>query len=498
MWEQLVNETEEHEHLWDDSEVEIISLDQLSITGERNNTPSVPLPPKMRSARRQLNRLWLLAIVASSVLLTFQVIPNSFSTVQSMTQQVELKLMPTPTPALPPGYDSFYIDKDIPWAKVFVDGHQMHLPRIGVDEPLKLGRGHHLISWRADPFLPQSCLLSIPFAIDDTCRFAFDHAIHRSSAYQIILLHESLNTLPPEQRTGLVSAIQAELGKLFTSETVQPGEQYAGESGPVTARQRLRATLHFQLDTNSNWVCFANMQTHSGLLCGIDRQDCRQLCSAPWKFRLQESAASVGSGWFTLAMTRSSWDYATENGRIVARNQPISLVGPALGEQLLLVRIAWDSAWHVKLLLGPDLGPPIYTNTKSKGVYGRYARFLTDTVQVADDPACNVARLFVIIGLAVGPQAGESTLTMVRLVSSSNPAIGCLVVVAATDMIGKTPAAILPPAYYIVRFGLLLTANTVAYLIRPGVPRANAYELSLVKQLATLPGQAFTDVVGRY
>jgi hypothetical protein len=493
-----VNEIEEHEHLSDDSEVEIISLDQLSITGERNNIPSVPRPPKMRSTRHQLNRLWLLAIVATSVLLTFQVIPNSFSTVQSMTQQVELKLMPTPTPALPPGYDSFYIDKDIPWAKVFVDGHQIHLPRIGVDEPLKLGRGHHLISWHADPFLPQSCLLSIPFAIDDTCRFAFDHVVHRSSAYQIILLHESLNTLPPEQRTGLVSAIQAELGKLFTSETVQPGEQYTGESGPLTARQRLRATLHFQLDTNSNWVCFANMQTHSGLLCGIDRQDCRRLCSAPWKFRLQETAASVAPGWFSLAMTRFSWDYTTGNGRIIARSQPVSLVGPAPGQQLLLLRITWDSAWQVKVLLGPDLGPPIYTNSKSKGVYGKYERFLTDTVQVADDPACNIARLFVIRGLAIGPQTGESTLAMVRLVSSSNPAIGCLVVVTATDEKDKTPAAILPPAFYIVRFGLLLTANTVAYLLRPGISRADAYELSLVKQLATLPGQAFTDAIGGY
>ena len=492
-----MNETE-HEHPPDDFEVEIISLDQLSISGERNYIPFVPLPPKIRSTRRQLNRLWLLAIVTSSVLLTFLVIPNGFSTAQSITQQVVHKLMPTPAPALPPGYDSFYIDKDIPWAKVFVDGHQMHLPRIGVDEPLKLGRGHHLISWRADPFLPQSCLLSIPFAIDDTCRFAFDHVVHRSSAYQIILLHESLNTLPPQQGTGLVSAIQAQLGKLFTSETVQPGEQYAGESGPVTARQRLRATLHFQLDTNSNWVCFANMQTHSGLLCGIDRQDCRQLCSAPWKFRLQETAASVASGWFTLAMARSSWDYATENGRIVARNQPVSLLGPAPGQQLLLLRIAWDHGWHVNVLLGPDLGPPMYTNTKSKGVNGKYERFLTGSVQVADDPACNVARLFVIRGLAVGPQVGESTLAMVRLVSSSNPAIGCLVIVTATDETGKTSAAILPPAYYIVRFGLLLTANTVAYLLRPGVPRANAYELSLVKQLATLPGQAYTDVVGRY
>ena len=82
-------------------------------------------------------------------------------------------------------------------------------------------------------------------------------------------------------------------------------------------------------------------------------------------------------------MTRSSWDYATENGRIVVRNQPISLVGPAPGQQLLLLRIAWDSAWHVKVLLGPDLGPPIYTNTKSKGVYGKYERFLTDDMIIS-------------------------------------------------------------------------------------------------------------------
>ena len=62
----------------------------------------------------------------------------------------------------------------------------------------------------------------------------------------------------------------------------------------------------------------------------------------------------------------------------------------------------------------------------------------------------------------------------------------------------KVSASAFPPAYYIVRFGLLLTANTVTYLLRPGIPRADAYESSLVKHLATLPGQAYTDVVGGY
>ena len=197
-------------------------------------------------------------------------------------------------------------------------------------------------------------------------------------------------------------------------------------------------------------------------------------------------------------MTRSSWNYATENGRIVARDQPIGFVGPGLGQQLLLLRIAWDSEWHVNVLLGPDLGPPIYTYTKTRGINGKYQPFITGAVQVADDPACIVARQFVLSGQAPGPQSGESTDAIVRLISASNPAIGCLVVATATDKTDTTPAPILPTARYIVRFGLLLAANPAAYLLRPGVPRADAYELSLVQQLATLPGQAFTDAVGVY
>jgi hypothetical protein len=490
-----MSEIEEQEQLPNDFEVEITNLDRQSIIGERKGIPFIPWPKKIRSTRHQPKKLLLYAIVACTVLLTFLVIPSGFSIVQSTTQQAAQNLVVTSAPALPPGYDSFYIDKDVPWVRVFVDGHQIELPRMGIDKPLKIGRGHHLISWYADPFQQQSCLLSIPFTIDDSCRFAFNLVVYKSSRYQVILLRESLNTLHPEQRTALVSAIQAELEKLSTSETVQPGEQYAGESGPVTARQPLRAMLNFQLDTNSNWVCFANTQTRDGLLCGIDKQDCRQLCSAPWQFKQQEAASSVASGWLTLVMTRSSWNYATEDGRIVAGDQPISLVGPGQSRQLLLLRITWKNAWYVKVLPGPDLGPPMYTNTKSRAAYGRNERLIPDTVQVADDPACNVARPFVVGGLAAWSQVRESIHAIVRLVSSSDPAIGCLVKITATHTTNTTPAPDFQAAYYLVRFGILLTANPVAYFLLPQVPRADAYELSLVQQLATLPGQVFTDAV---
>jgi hypothetical protein len=493
-----MSEIEELEQLLDDFEVEITNLDRQSIIGEHKGIPLLPWPKKMRSTRYQPKKILLFATAACTVLLTFLVIPSGFSIVQSTIQQAAQNLIITPTPAIPPGYDSFYIDKDIPWVKVFVDGHQIDLPRMGIDKPLKIGRGHHLISWHADPFQQQSCLLSIPFTIDNSCHFAFNLVVYKSSMYQIILLRESLNTVSLDQRTALVSAIQAELEKLSTSETVQPGEQYAGESGPVTARQPLRATLKFQLDTNSNWVCFANMQTSDGLLCGIDKQDCRQLCSAPWQFKQQEAASSFASGWLTLVMTRSSWNYSTEDGRIVASDQPLSLRGSEQSRQLLLLRITWNDAWYVKVLPGPDLGPPMYTNTKSRAAFGRNERLIPDTVQVADDPACNVARPFVIGGLATGSQVRESIHTIVRLVSSSDPAIGCLVITTATNTTNTTPAPVFQTAYYLVRFGILLTANPVAYFLRPKLPRADAYELSLVQQLATLPGQTFADAVSGF
>jgi hypothetical protein len=495
-WDQLVSKIEEHEHPTDDFEIEISSLDKPGMIDDFNDIHLVPLWSKVRSTRHLLDKSMLLAIVASSMLLAYLVIPHSFSIVQGLTRPKGLARVTNPTPALPPGYDSFYIDKDVPWARVFVDEHQIQLPRMGIDEPLKLGRGHHLISWSADPFQLQSCLLAIPFAVDDTCPIAFNQVVYKGLTYQVILLRESLGTLPVEQRTALVNAIQAQLGKLSTSAMVQPGEQYAGESGPVTAQQLLQATLKFQLDTNSNWVCFANTQTHSGLLCGIDKQDCRQLCSTPWQFRQQESASSAASGWLTLAMTRSSWDYTTKDGRIVAHDQPIGPLGPGQDQQLLLLRLTWDSSWHVKVLLGPGLGPPMYTNTKFRAIFGRNKLSIPDTVQVADDPACSVARPFVVGGQAVGPQARGSTHAIVRLVSSSNPALGCLVEVTATGETDTTPASNLRTAYYLVHFGLLLTANPSAYLLRPGVPRVDAYELRLVQQLATLPGQAFNDAVG--
>lgn len=491
-----MSEIEEWEQLPDNLEVEITNLDRQSISVERKGMPFIPWPKKIRSTRYQSKKILLIAVVACTMLLTFLVIPSGVSIVQSTTRQATQNLMVTPAPALPPGYDSFYIDKDVPWVKVFVDGHQIQLPLIGIDEPIKIARGHHVISWQADPFQKQSCLLSIPFAIDDFCQFAFNQVIYKSSTYQVILLRESVNTVSPGQRNALVSTIQAELGRLSTSETVQPGEQYISENGPVTAQKLLRATLKIQLDISSNWVCFANMQTRSGLLCGIDKQDCRQLCSTPWQFRQQEDASSDASGWLTLAMTRSSWDYATEDGHIVARDQPIGPLGPGQGQQLLLIRITWDSAWHVKVLLGQSLGPPMYTNTKFRAPFGRNKLSIPDTVQVADDPACNVARPFVVGGLAVGPQVGDSMQAIVHLISSSTPGMGCLVEVTAPAKTNTTPAAIPQPAYYFVRFGLLLTANPVAYFLRPEIPRADAYELRLVRKLAMMPGQIFADAVG--
>src|SRR5712691_7094302 len=95
------------------------------------------LPP--RSSRRYTLALRL-ATAASVVLLALLVLPGSFPTLHNIISN----LVPTPSPTLPADADRFYMDVNVSWTRVFVDGHLVHPPRIGVDAPLKLARGHHL------------------------------------------------------------------------------------------------------------------------------------------------------------------------------------------------------------------------------------------------------------------------------------------------------------------------------------------------------------------
>ena len=441
----------------DDAEISITALSQPDTSADTYSAHT-PLPP--RSSRRYTLALRL-ATAASVVLLALLVLPGSFPTLRNIISN----LVPTPIPTLPPGADRFYMDVSVPWTRVFVDGHLVHPPRIGVDAPLKLARGQHLIEWRADPFLPQSCTVSVPrqspaaHSIGDTCLFASEKVVHRSSELpvQLILLHESLGTLPNDQQMALIEAAQVGLDAQHLSETVRPGELYAtGQHGTVTATRPLQATLHLELDKEVNSVplpgnqCQSSIQLITPRFCKIAGQDCLQLCAVPWQFRQPRS------DWIVFAMIFPSWTYTTGDGQFIDFSETPTI------EHLVLLSISWDNhslKWHVEALLGPDLGSPI----------------ITDGIQIADDPACATAQELFVKDL--------SNYSQVRFISGANPAAGCLVV--ATSKLTKMPTLSNPPiAYYLERFGVLLAANAVAHQLQPQLLLVDAYEQSLARKLA--------------
>ena len=467
----------------EDSEIEITPLPQLDTTTNSNaaNTPLSPHPPvRPQLSPRQRTVALRLAVVVSIMLLALLVFPGSFPTLRNVINN----LVPTPTPTLPPGYNLFYMDVSVPWTRVSVDGHLVHPSRISDQAPIWLARGHHVIEWRAEPFQLQSCTISIPYANSDTCRFANDTVIQQQTIgpVQLILLHESLTTLSADQQAALIEAVQAALDGSYASETIQLGEKYIvpGPNGYVTATRPLRATLHFQLDTDvsnpSGAFCLLNAQTMAPQLCNVDGQNCEQLCTAPLQFRESQAATPFASAWLAFIMVSASWDYATESGQIIAHDQPIGQSYANFSDQLVLLNIGWgNSGWHVKVLFGPSLGSaPIVDRGINNGPSS------TEDIQIAADPACVDAQAIFVQDL--------SNYSQIRFVSGENPAAGCLVV--ATGSLTNTPTSSNPAvAYFLDRFGVLLAANDVAHKLQPQWPLVNAYERSLVQQLATLPGQ---------
>lgn len=450
----------EPEQLQDDFEEKIIPLplpDDAIPTFPPRRTLKAPHPSRWHSLALRLS------IVLSFMLLL--VLSGSFQTLRNTTFGALGILMPTPTPTLFPQEDSFYMNVNIPWTTVFLDGHLIHVPR-NSEAPLKLALGHHLIEWHAEPFEPQSCIVSVPIALNDTCRFAASEVglqLHDPLA-EVILLHNSLATLSANQQVALIDAVQKTFEEFPASQPVLPGELYVGPTGYVTATHPLIATLHFRFDPQA-----AGIRPY--LIAG---ESCQQLCIVPSQYLpSQPKMLLTKEEWYALAFISSSWEYASKEGHVIARNQPIDLGVDGNGNNPVLLRIRWDgSRWNVKALIGLDQVPPIVVH--SGITFEPYAP--PEEVQLNDNPSCIAARdLFL----------GEFSIFQVRFVSGPNPAAGCLAIVTGS-LTNTTSPSQHPVAYFLEHFGISLAVNDTAHKLQPQLPLADAYEQGLAQQLAVL------------
>lgn len=444
----------------DTLEVEFSDLAADRADAPDGRAPSAQLASRARLSSRARARRILL--VASAFLLLAMVVLGSLPDVRSQVAGLVQRFIPTPTSTLPLDADRIYITVDVPWTKVALDGHPIALPRIGVNAPLHLARGRHVLTWTAAPFQPQQCSIDVPPITADASCFISEQISQGPSQplAQVVALGESLATLPANRRQMLIQATQAALSGF--SDTVRPGEWFLG--GGV-ARAPVRATLNMKLQTATDNASSCTVNLLDGQNnCTIGTEICNTFCTVPLQDRQAETSASERQEWLTFGVIHTSWNYTDANGKLIASDAPIDPGKAAVIDQLVLLRITWNgAAWQVQPLFGPEQDPPM-------SLYGS---------QVADDPACLAAEdIFT-------PRQGS--FAWLRFVSGLNPAAGCLVE-GTVGTPGSIQAPHGPVLEYLVRFGEFISVNMLAQQSMAQWLPPDAYEQQLAQQLATLPG----------
>lgn len=374
-------------------------------------------------------------------------------------------------PGLPTTESSTYyfgLDANPPWGDLSADGKRVALFARGAYTLFSLPRGQHTLTWRATPFAPQQCRISVPVDFGNaTCLFpdAAPHLAVPISAY--IRFPTDLSLLSATQRAALLHLAQAVLDRQQSSETVQVGEVYAQTSGTAgsstrscralqsaaicfaAAHRPLEATLRLQLDIDPlpATPCAAGA-------CDSSNQDCRLFCDLP--AYLGSNRMLSPTVWQPSVLVHLLWQFTTIDGRVVEKNQADSFV---LGQQnalSVLLNITWNGKqWGV-------------TSTSQSGSIG------------SDAPVCAAAfgdmntLVFAATPLNDEPQ----------LAPGPTPASGCLIKIPLSSGLNGVPIpASLTVAYVIQRFGVLLAVNATAHRLWPFLPIADTYARHIAQQL---------------
>jgi hypothetical protein len=391
----------------------------------------------------------------------------------TLLHRVTRALGPQPVP--PPTH--LYVDLDVPWLTVAVDGRPQRIYAVGTGIALTLPRGRHVITWTGAPFLPQSCQLSVPDAAADTCAPLLEGALPLPGGGSASVLHagEWFATVQPAARRTLFDAIQTALDDHDGTDTIQPGEGYALERhGVVTAAAPLHAQLSFQLEADLTGTldptCRPDASHPASYYCLAIAPYCQRLCALPWPLRGWGPNLQPAPEWLALAAYHSTWRYSTVDGRFAGEDTVDDPRGAAIGGQYALLRITWDaSGWHARAFFGADLPVPLVLAQHN----------------LVDDPTCYTAEGIIGDSESVNERASY---TEIRAVTGSNLAIGCAIVadVAPSTNDSAPPAAL---AIYFYRFGILMSASVLAHRLRPNLPLASPAERQLALQLAALPGR---------
>ncbi len=444
---------QEDKELHSDLDVEIVNLDDKTLDEKR--VPRSSLHTRFSPRQRRVQAIVTISVVMLALL----------TLVASNSAVIRSKFVPTPAAAIPLGTDRFYVDAEPGWGHLFVDGKLIeHVPNTEDNSsPILLSRGTHTLQWDAVPFPRQTCTMSVPPKYHtDTCEYNALVENAKNSGW-LFSFSSGLTKLPNEQRTPLVAAVQATLQQYTTSDIVQTGEVYVADpvnNQPTTAREPLRATLHYELDTKLSAQVFCSP---SSLIvestCRYSNQDCRDFCAAPNYFTVSHL---VSHTWNVFVAAHAVWDYTTFTGKSVVHHYIESIVPGIAHDYVLPVQISWDGArLHAR---------------------STFSLLSANVSQGFTLPLCNDAQNQVDSDPSLrGIQQSTYVLTRWNYVASPNVASGCLGVVTLDQSQTTQPAH--APALCLYRFGVFRAANDVAHTYWPNMPLANASEQHLAQQL---------------
>jgi hypothetical protein len=352
---------------------------------------------------------------------------------------------PGPTP-LAHGANTLLLANTVPWGELTIDGHSaaslgiaLQWPYAGAQIPtFTLAPGTHEVIYRADPFYPLRCQVSVPDAVTDTCPLlsAGNSPLFPLPGSRILDARALPAYLPTPAFVALEEAVQASLSMWTGTAPMARGDHYLTIDGQIgTATEGGQATLHYQVNHDAR----EQLPTFNGA--------CVSLCAlSPARTQLD------ADDWRLNANVIASWRYTLAEGQVVtAPAAPTKSDAHAL----LPVTVHWTGQWRVD-------APP--------------------DAALVDAPPCQIAH-----SMLGHLSAGDAALDALaagswRTYAAPPAAAGCLIVVGrvtnpAGQPIGKTIQAL-------YRFGVVLAANSTTQQAFGQLPPGNPSELALASHLA--------------
>ena len=447
---------QDNEH--DDLNIEIIDIDDKTPYEKHASymSYSTHLVPKQRPFQA--------IITISIVILVLLSIIGSNPDVRNKLLAITTFPTSTPTQAIPAGTDGFYIDGEPAGGRLFVDGKLItHPPNFYRDDtPLRLLRGVHTLRWLAAPFLPQTCIISVPANFrTNTCGYNDMVSNNQGVSWQF-KFSVSLTNLPNTQQKSLRTAIQAVLQTYTSTERVQPGEAYATDAlglQQAVAHEPLKVMVHYTLDTDAspNISCGPYFFVDGPHSCSNQGRDCHTLCNASEFFLAKQTKLHV---WDVFATVRATFEYTTLDGKPITQTSE-QADSAMLYEHLLPLQISLNGTqWHVVSsfsLLSNDMP----------------TQFLSPICDTAQQKSANTSLL--------GRTLESSFVGMTWQPIAMPNAASCLNVVTIQQSL--TSAEGQPYALCLYRFGIFLAANVLAHTYWPHMQVATQDEQHLAQQM---------------